>query len=127
MITGCIAILISLLLLIANVYYRQQIQFRQGEAGRIKGDFMVALTGYESAIRMYLPFSDNVSLAARRIWELGENAEKKGRTDQALAAYRSLRSSYYAGRWLRQPGKEWIERCDLKISALMKSDKKMDE
>lgn len=113
------AILISLVMLIANVNYRQKIQFREGEAGYRSGNFMVALTGYESAIRMYLPFSNRVQLSAQRIWALGETAERRGDIDQALAAYRSLRSAFYGTRWLRQPGADWISRCDQKIAALV--------
>lgn len=111
--------LICLLLLIANVWWRQKVQFDQGEAGFHKGEFMVALTGYESAIRMYLPFAARIELSARRIWQLAETAERAGDTDKALLAYRSLRSAFYAVRWLRQPGEDWISRCDQKIAQLV--------
>jgi hypothetical protein len=77
------------------------------------------LTGYESAIRMYLPFSSRVELSAQRIWDLAETAERTGDTERALDAYRSLRSAFYGVRWLRQPGQLWISRCDVKIAALV--------
>lgn len=118
-ITTLIAILCSLLFLVANVHYRQKVQFFEGEQGEKAGSFIVALTGYESAIRMYLPFSSRVELSAQRIWKLGEIAERKGDIEQALAAYRSLRSAFYAVRWLRQPGEAWISRCDTKIAVLV--------
>lgn len=109
---------VCLLLLVANVWWRQKVQFDQGEAGLRTGNFMVALTGYESAIRMYLPFSSRVERSAQQIWQLAETAERAGDTDRALLAYRSLRSAFYAVRWLRQPGEAWIRRCDLKIAEL---------
>lgn len=119
LITILIALLLSLLLLVVNVNQRQKTQYLEGVKGEKTGNFMVALTGYESAIRMYLPFSSRVETAAARIWALGETAEQRGDLDQALAAYRSLRSAFYGTRWLRQPGADWISRCDKKIAALV--------
>jgi hypothetical protein len=119
LITTLIAVLLSMLFLIANINYRQKVQFSEGIEGDKAGNFMVALTGYESAIRMYLPFSSRVELSAQRIWKMGESAEFHGDTERALIAYRSLRSAFYAVRWLRQPGETWINRCDKKIAALV--------
>lgn len=118
LITTLIALLLSLLFLAANVNYRQKVQFQAGEQGEKAGNFMVALTGYESAIRMYLPFSPRIEQSAQRIWALGESAERRGDIERALIAYRSLRSAFYAVRWLRQPGETWIKRCDIKIAVL---------
>jgi len=112
-------LLLALILLAATVNWRQKVQFQEGEAGNRNGNFIVALTGYESAIRMYLPFSSRVELAAQRIWDLAEAAEHEGNIGHALAAYRSLRSACYGVRWLRQPGQLWISRCDAKIAALV--------
>jgi hypothetical protein len=50
---------------------------------------------------------------------LGEAAERRGDLDQALAAYRTLRSAFYGTRWLQQPGADWISRCNKKIAALV--------
>ncbi len=116
--TIIITLLLSLSLLVANVWWRQKVQFAEGEAGFRNGDFMVALTGYESAIRMYLPFSERVEEAAEQIWLLAETAERAGDLDRALAGYRTLRSSFYGVRWLRQPGQYWIDCCDKKIAVL---------
>lgn len=118
LITILIALLLSLAMLTINVHQRQKTQYLAGVNGEKAGDFMVALTGYESAIRMYLPFSSRVETSAARIWALGEAAERRGDIDQALAAYRSLRSAFYGTRWLQQPGADWISRCDKKIAAL---------
>lgn len=121
--TVFITLLLSISLLVANVWWRQKVQFEEGEGGLRSGDFMVALTGYESAIRMYLPFSATVELAAKRIWALAEQAEREGDPERALLAYRSLRSAFYAVRWLQQPGKDWIARCDTRIALLAPSRK----
>ena len=79
---------------------------------------MKAITGYESAIRMYLPFAPGVERSAERLWSIGETSEQKGDIEMALVAYRSLRSAFYGVQWLRQPGEEWIKRCDAKIAVL---------
>ena len=121
--TILLAILLALCLLWGNVWQRQQNQYCEGLAGEQQGNFMVALTGYESAIRMYLPFSAAVERSAQRIWALGQAAEQRHDIEQALAAYRSLRSAFYAVRWLQQPGQDWIDRCDTKIAALVPSRK----
>lgn len=119
LITILIGLLLALCLLWANVWQRQQTLYHAGQAGEQRGDFMVALTGYESAIRMYLPFSATVERSAQRIWALGQEAEQHRDIEQALVAYRSLRSALYAVRWLRQPGQVWIDRCDARIAALV--------
>ncbi len=119
-----VAVLISLVFLCANVRHRQNTQYLEGVAGEKAGDFMKALTGYESAIRMYLPFSSKVENSAERIWALAEAAEKRQNIEQALVAYRSLRSAFYAVQWLRQPGELWIRRCDAKIAVLAQMRKK---
>jgi len=116
--TTLIALLSGMIILTVNIHHRQKNQYLEGLQGEKAGNFMVALTGFESAIRMYLPFSSRVELSAQRIWSLAEAAERKGATDQALATYRSLRSAFYSVRWLRQPGADWIRRCDTKIAVL---------
>lgn len=119
-ITILIGLCLALCLLWADVWQRQQTQYHEGLAGEQRADFMQALTGYESAIRMYLPFSATVERSAQRIWALGETAEQRRNLEQALAAYRSLRSAFYATRWLMQPGQDWISRCDAKVAALVR-------
>lgn len=117
--TILIGLCLALCLLSADVWQRQQSQYRQAVAGEQRNDFMVALTGYESAIRLYLPFSATAERSAQRIWALAEAAEQRRDIEQALVAYRSLRSAFYATRWLRQPGQDWINRCDAKLAALV--------
>ncbi len=116
--TVLISLMLSLLLLTANVWWRQKVQYDEAEAGFRSGNFMVALTGYESAIRMYLPFSSRIEESAEQIWLMAETAERSGDLERALAAYRSLRSAFYGVRWLRQPGQRWIDCCDKKIAVL---------
>ncbi|WP_298268905.1 hypothetical protein [Geobacter sp.] len=110
---------ISLVLIGGNTWWRQRTQFQRGEAALAKQDYMAAIAGYEASIHMYTPGSATVEAAARRLWEIGELFERAGDTERALIAYRALRSSFYAAKWLLQPGEEWIARCDRKIAELL--------
>ncbi len=113
--------LISLLLIWGTTWYRQTIQFARGEAAQAAGDTIGAIAGYEAALHMYTPGSPLNEQAAAKLWAVGEAMEKSGDADRALIAYRALRSSWYAVRWLTQPGEEWIARCDRKIAELVQA------
>jgi tetratricopeptide (TPR) repeat protein len=111
--------LICLLLFFAGTWWRMQAQFALGEEALQRGDFTGAVAGYESAIHMYIPFNQTIEKSAQKLWSIGESNERLGDISRALIAYRSLRSSFYADRWLVTPGLEWIARCDKKITALV--------
>jgi hypothetical protein len=110
--------IICIALIWGNTYWRQRTQFYKGEAARIRGDYIAAVAGYESAIHLYTPGSSLVERAAVALWSLGESSERAGDSKRALIAYRSLRSSFYAVHGLFRPGREWITRCDARIGAL---------
>lgn len=110
---------ISLLLIGGNTWWRQRTQFQRGEAALAARDYLAAIAGYEAAIHMYTPGSSLVENSARRLWDMGGEFERAGDLERALIAYRSLRSSFYAARWLAQPGEEWIEGCDRKIAEIL--------
>ena len=112
--------LISLLLFFAGTWWRMSSQFSLGEEAFRKGDFTGAVAGYESALHMYIPFHPTIERAAEKLWLIGEMNERLGDVNRALIAYRSLRSSFYAGHWLVTPGTAWIEKCDKKIAALIR-------
>lgn len=114
-----VIIFISLLLLLAGTWWRMSSQFRLGEEALHRGDFTGAVSGYESALHMFIPFHPTIEKAAEKLWQIGETNERLGDTNRALIAYRSLRSSFYADRWLVSPGLIWIEKCDKKIAALI--------
>jgi hypothetical protein len=113
-------VLISVILIWGNTLYRQHVQFDKGEKGAAAGDYLAAVAGYEASIHMYTPGSSLVEKSARRLWEIGQQAEQRGDVARALIAYRSLRSSFYAVTWICSPGKAWIERCDARIALLVK-------
>lgn len=115
---GAVIAVLCLLLFISSVWWRMSTQFNLGEQAFKRGDFTGAVSGYESALHMYIPGHPAMERAARQLWTLGESNERLGDIDRALIAYRSLRSSFYAAKWLITPGEEWIARCDKRIRAL---------
>ena len=118
-INGAMIIIVSLLLFLGATWWRMQSQFTLGEEARGRGDFAGAVAGYESTIHMYIPFNPTIEKAARQLWGIAETNERLGDVNRALIAYRALRSSFYAVKWLRTPGMDWIARCDQKIAALV--------
>jgi len=112
--------IVSLVLIWGNTLYRQHVQFDKGEQGLAAGNFLAAVSGYESAIHMYTPLSSLVDRAAQRLWDLGELAAQRGDQQRALIAYRSLRSSFYAVAGINTPGQDWIQKCDSRIAQLVK-------
>jgi hypothetical protein len=118
-VNAAVIIVICLLLFLAGTWWRLQDQFALGEAAFRRGDFTGAVAGYESAIHMYIPFNPTVEKSARQLWNIAESSERRGDVTRALIAYRALRSSFYADRWLMTPGLDWIARCDTKIAALV--------
>lgn len=118
LINGACILALCLLLFVAGTWWRMQTQFDLGNEAFYKGDFPGAVAGYESAIHMYIPFHPTIEQSARQLWTLGEINERQGDITRALIAYRALRSSFYADRWLVTPGLDWIARCDARIAAL---------
>ena len=120
LINGVTVALLAIALIWGTTWYRQWSQLKTGEAALTKGDYMAAIAGFDAAIHMYTPGSPFVGQAASRLWDTAETLEQQGDRDRALAAYRALRSAFYATRWLRTPGRDWIARCDAKIDALVR-------
>ena len=118
-VNAAVIALICLLLFFAGTWWRLQDQYALGEEAFRRGDFTGAVAGYESAIHMYIPFNPTIEKSAQQLWKIAEASERQGDVNRALIAYRALRSSFYADRWLVTPGMEWIARCDAKIAALV--------
>lgn len=118
LVNGAAIVTLCLLLFVTGTWWRMHTQFKIGEEAFRRGDLIEAVAGYESALHMYLPGHPAMEKAARQLWTIGEISERQGDITRALIAYRALRSSFYAAKWLKTPGREWIAKCDGKISAL---------
>ncbi len=107
----------------ARTYYSQQKFYRDGEKALKVHNYKDAMTGYEWAIRMYTPFSGKVKDSCQKLWNIGEEYERRGKLDWALIAYRGLRSSIYAVRSFYTPHEEWIARTDARIARILQLQK----
>tara|TARA_B100000315_G_scaffold41491_1_gene36400 strand:+ start:20621 stop:21277 length:657 start_codon:yes stop_codon:yes gene_type:complete len=116
---AAIVVIIMLLIVIAKVYYRSMDEFDKGEEAFKKQDMNKAITHFQRSIHWYTPFNKYVAGSAEKLWEIGNRAEKQNNTELALLAYRNLRSSFYAVRSFYTPYKEWINKCDERISSLV--------
>lgn len=116
-----VMIVITLGLIWLETYKRQREQFGLAENYYLQKDFPKAIQCYDAAIHMYTPWSSRVKLSAQKLWDIGKMYENKQEYDLALISYRSLRSSFYAVRWLVQPYQEWIDRCDVAIDRVLKT------
>jgi tetratricopeptide (TPR) repeat protein len=124
--TILITAIVALLLMASATQYRQWTLYSRGTAAEAANNPIAAISGYESAIHMYTPGSPFVARSAEALWNLGLKAEARRDVNQALIAYRALRSSFYASRSFFLPGQEWIQRCNEKIVTLEQQLKTAD-
>jgi len=118
----CILLFVAILLLLKIVYSARQ-EFVYGEQAFTRGEYAVAITHYERAIKWYTPFSKTVQLAVERLWQLGTEAEARGNSPLALEAYQSLRSSLYAVQSFYIPYQSWIPKSEERIATLLAKTK----
>jgi hypothetical protein len=104
----------------ARAFYGSAEAYRKGKESLQQGQVMQAITFFDRAIHWYAPFNPYVEKSAQRLWELGEDSEKRGEHTLALAALTSLKSGYVAAAGLFTPGRDWIKRCEDRIKILSK-------
>ena len=110
---------LALVIVWVNTYQRMREQYALAEKHDAAGEYLQAVTAYETAIHAYVPWSSRLERSIQRLWEIGQMYEQRGETDMALIAYRSLRSSLLAVRSVYQPYPEWIRRCNERIPFLL--------
>ncbi len=116
LVKGLIFVLFFTLLVGGKVFYNQRSHFLKAEKYYSEADWKLALREYDIAMHLYTPWSPYIQKSAERLWQLGEMFEKQDKPDWAVIAYSSIRSSFYASRSIFTPRKDWIIRCNDKIS-----------
>ena len=114
-----LVVILVVLAVFLKVYLSSRMEYRKAEAAFQQQDYHKAITHYERSIQWYTPASKYVAGAAQRLWQIGELTAGQGKSDLALEAYESLRSSFYAVRSFYTPYREWIDKCDEKIASLV--------
>lgn len=93
--------------------------WEQGEKLFQEGKYIRAVTFFDRSIHWYTPWNPYVERSAKRLWEIGADAEKKDNVTLALIAYRTIRRGFYGTEGLYAPGRAWIEKSEAKIDALL--------
>ena len=119
--TCMILALIAVLLIIvwARAFYGSMQAYQKGETYLEERRYVKAVTFFDRSIHWYTPFNPYVRKSAERLWEIGLIAERKGDIKLALIAFRTIRRGFYAASNFITPGKNWIEKSESKIDALV--------
>lgn len=102
----------------ARAFYGSIQSYHKGATHLEKHQYIEAITFFDRSIHWYTPFNPYVRKSAEHLWEIGIRAEQEGDTRLALIAIRTIRQGFYAARSFYTPGKDWISRCDTKITSL---------
>ncbi|MBW1740165.1 MAG: hypothetical protein JRJ42_03400 [Deltaproteobacteria bacterium] len=103
----------------ARAFYGSKQAYQEGEAYFKKHQYIKAITFFDRSIHWYTPFNPYVRQSAQRLWEIGVQAEQEGDIRLALIAIRTIRRGFFSARSFYTPGKDWISKCDTKITSLM--------
>lgn len=113
-----LVVLLFLVLVWARAFYGSRESFIKGEAFYKQGQTVRAITFFDRSIHWYTPFNPYVENSARRLWEIGEQAQRDGDDKLALIAFETIRSGFYGASHVVVPGKDWIARVDAKLHEL---------
>jgi hypothetical protein len=91
----------------------------EAEAARRGGDVEAAIDHYRRAAVWYFPGNVRAGEAIEALYTLGEEAEGRGETALALAAFRSVRAAAMSARSFYVPHDALRRQADERIAALM--------
>ena len=121
------AILVSLVLTIillimvwARVFYGSMQACQEGETYLKAGQHIKAITFFDRSIHWNTPFSPYVEKSAESLWQISKRAQANGDIRLAIIAVRTLKRGFIAARSFYTPGKDWIEKCDIRVYDLLK-------
>lgn len=117
---GC-ALCALLVLLTASVraLVESSRELSAAESSAARGDTSDAIRRLRRAAHWYVPGSPFVARAYEKLERVATEAEAQGRAEQALSAWRAIRSSALATRWLLVPERARLDRANRHIAALM--------
>ncbi len=115
------AVTVILLIMVwVRVFYGSMQACQEGETYLKANQYIKAITFFDRSIHWYTPFNPYVDKSAERLWEISKDAQKRGDIRLALIAAKTIRRGFVAARSFYTPGKDWIEKCDLRIYELLK-------
>jgi hypothetical protein len=89
------------------------------ERAASRGDTSDSIRHLRRAAHWYVPGSPYCATAYEKLERIATEAEAQGRAEQALSAWRAIRASALATRWLIVPERPRLERANRHIAALM--------
>jgi len=115
------AVTVILLIMVwVRVFYGSMQACQEGKAYLKANQYIKAITFFDRSIHWYTPLNPYVDKSAERLWEISKDAQKRGDIRLALIAARTIRRGFIAARSFYTPGRDWIEKCDLRIYELLK-------
>jgi hypothetical protein len=126
--TGFALVILFLLMVWGRVFYGSMQTCREGEIHLQKRQYIKAITFFDRSMHWYTPFNPYVHKSARNLWKISMDAQARGDIRLALIAAGTIRRGFVSARSFYVPGRDWIEKCDLRIYELLKieQDKKDD-
>lgn len=107
------------LLVAGRVLVEGSRELSAGNSALAHGDVPDAVRRFRRAAHWYLPGSPYCAGAYEKLETVATQAESQGRADHAFAAWRAIRASALATRWLITPERPRLERANRHIAALI--------
>jgi hypothetical protein len=92
--------------------------YKTGESLLRQNQVIRAITFFDRSLHWYAPLNPYVERSAKRLWEIGEKAEKQGDLRMARIAFESIRNACYGTSHVFTPNEEWIDKVESRIKAL---------
>ena len=110
---------VALLAVTARVVVGSALELGRGDAALEAGDAEGARMHFRRAAAWYAPANPYVSEALDRLEGMAGEAEAAGSIDEAVLAWRAVRSAILGARGLYTPHRPRLERANAKIASLM--------
>lgn len=115
---GLVALVIAAVVC-ARVLTDSRAELDAGRRALAAGHDDMGVRRLRRAAHLYLPLSPYTRDAYDALEAYARSAESRGQNDRALSAWRAVRSSALATRWLVIPYRERLERANRRIARLM--------
>ena len=107
------------LIVMGRAWLESRRELAAGRAALAGGDAPEAIRRLRRTAHWYLPANPNCQEAYAALESIATQAESQGRNDDAAAAWRAIRASALATRWLYVPHRSELERANRHLAALM--------
>jgi hypothetical protein len=115
-------ICIFLIMVGSRVFYGSMRAYQKGEAYLNDGQYIKAVTFFDRSMHWYTPLNPYVQKSAQHLWEISMNAQDKGDIRLSLIAVKTIKRGFIAARSFYTPGRDWIEKCNLRIRELRRTN-----